>query len=117
LALLRHKGIEPERAAAWPFGFAGLAPLRAAAAFGMMAHLLRRYRPGWALAVTALAFLLVLLVGFSVVWTDEQLLTEALVELAAGAMVLFLGLWWLEGQGLGPRPGPATPPQQEGAPA
>jgi membrane protein DedA with SNARE-associated domain len=108
LGLLRHRGVEPARAEAWPFGFAGLGPLRAAAAFGMMAHLLLRPSPGRGRWVGVAALLLPALVAFSVVWTGEQSLTEALVELAVGGLVLFLGLWWLEGQGLGPRPGPET---------
>ena len=102
LGLLRHKGLEPARALAWPFGFAGLAPLRAAAVFGMLAHLLPRCCPGWAVAGKTLAACLVLLVGFSVVWTEEQYLTEVFVEYLSGGLLLFAGLWWLEGFGGAP---------------
>jgi membrane protein DedA with SNARE-associated domain len=107
LGLLRHEGVEPARALAWPFGFAGLAPLRGAAVFGMMAHVLRRQLPRWGAAVQALAALAVLLIGFSVVWTREQYLTEVLVEYVIGSLVLFAGLWWLEGYGVVP---PLDPP-------
>ncbi len=105
LAFIRHKGIEPSRALAWPFGFAGLAPLRAASVFGMAGHLCRRLVPsaGWPVGVAVGCA--VLLTGFSVVWTGEQNLSEVLVEFAAGGLILFVGLWWLEGLGPGPAPG------------
>jgi membrane protein DedA with SNARE-associated domain len=106
LALIRHKGIEPARALAWPFGFAGLAPLRAAAVFGMAAHVTRRLRPAWGLAASVAAVIAIALTGFSVVWAHEQRMTEVFVEYAAGALVLFMGLWWLEGLGLFASPGP-----------
>jgi hypothetical protein len=111
LGLLRHEGLEPAHALAWPFGFAGLAPLRGAAVYGMMAHILARQVPAWGRTVGVLAVALVLLVGFSVVWSQEQSLTEVLVEFVAGSLVLFIGLWWLEGYGLAPRPvlPPASP--------
>jgi membrane protein DedA with SNARE-associated domain len=106
LAWLRHQHIEPARAFAWPFGFAGLAPLRGAAAYGMMAYLLARLdRSGRILfALTAVA--IVSVISFSVVWSKEQRLTEVLIELVAGSLVLFVGFYWLEGVGLAPRPGP-----------
>ncbi len=111
LGLLRHEDVEPAKALAWPFGFAGLAPLRGAAVYGMMAHLFQRPLPAWGRTVGALAVTLAFLIGFSVVWSHEQLLTEVLVEYVAGGLVLFLGLWWLEGQGWGPRPAlPAKSP-------
>jgi membrane protein DedA with SNARE-associated domain len=100
LALIRHRGIEPARALAWPFGFAGLAPLRAAAVFGVAAQLSRRLRPdrGWLAGIAAGCA--ILLTGFSVVWTHEQTLSEVVIEFGAGALVLFMGMWWLEGYGL-----------------
>ena len=55
-------------------------------------------------SLIAAAITLALLIGFSVVWSHEQLLTEVLVEYVAGCLLLFLGLWWLEGRGWGPRP-------------
>jgi hypothetical protein len=101
LGLLRHEGVEPSRALAWPFGFAGLAPLRAVAVFGMAAHVISRAFPAWGRWARGLAILLVLGTGFSVVWLHEQKLTEVLLECAAGSLILFLGLWWLEGYGGG----------------
>jgi membrane protein DedA with SNARE-associated domain len=104
LGLLRHEGVEPARALVWPFGLAGLAPLRGAAVYGMMAHVLARQLPAWDRAVRALAVNLVGLIGFSVVWSGKQSLTEVLVEAVAGYLVLFIGRWWLEGYGLGAQP-------------
>jgi membrane protein DedA with SNARE-associated domain len=104
--LLRHKGIEPVRAQAWPFGFAGLGPLRGAAVYGIIASVLRRRFPAWGIALGALALFLALLIGFSVVWTREQFLSDVLVEYATGGLVLYAGLWWLEAYGVGPRPVP-----------
>jgi hypothetical protein len=109
LALLRHQNIEPARAFAWPFGFAGLAPLRGAAAYGMMAHLLQRVFPGRRRLIVLLALMIVTMISFSVVWSEEQFLTEVLIELVAGSLVLFVGFYWLEGYGLAPQPGPQTP--------
>jgi membrane protein DedA with SNARE-associated domain len=103
LGLLRHRGIEPARALAWPFGFAGLAPLRGAAVCGMAAYLLQQQFPQRARDIWSLAVGLVLLIGFSVVWSHEQYLTEVLVEFVAGYGVFFAAVWWLEGYGLGPR--------------
>ena len=120
LALIRHRGIEPAKALAWPFGFAGLAPLRAAAVFGVAAQMTWRMRPDRAWPVRVAAACAILLTGFSVVWTREQRMTEVFVEYVAGGLVLFMGLWWLERQGVGPLPVPAgaapssnvaTPPQ------
>jgi hypothetical protein len=34
---------------------------------------------------------------------------ETLVEFAAGAVIVFAGLWWLEGHGPGLRPPPSEP--------
>jgi hypothetical protein len=101
LALLRHQGLDPAKALAWPFGFAGLAPLRAAAIYSTAAYLLARQVPAHGHAVWAGAISVILLVGFSVVWTREQFLTEVFVEYVAGYLVLFTGRWWLEGYGLG----------------
>src|SRR5262249_29341145 len=81
-------GAEPARALAWPFGFAGLAPLRGMAVFGVIAHVIGRQAPLWGRRAAALAVLLVLLIGFSVVWSHEQYLTEVLIEYAAGGLVL-----------------------------
>ncbi len=117
LGLLRHEGLDPARALAWPFGFAGLAPLRGAAVYGMMAQVLARQVPAWGRTAGVLAVALVLVVGFGVVWSREQSLTEVLVEFVAGSLVLFIGLWWLEGYGLAPRPvfPPASSQGRDGA--
>jgi membrane protein DedA with SNARE-associated domain len=109
LALLRHQNIEPARAFAWPFGFAGLAPLRGAAAYGMMAHLLQRVFVHQRRLIGLLALVIVTMISFSVVWSEEQFLTEVLIELVTGSLVLFVGFYWLEGYGLAPRPGPQPP--------
>ena len=111
LALLRHQNIEPARALAWPFGFAGLAPLRGAAVYGMMAHLLNRQFVGRWRLFAPVALLVIVVIGFSVVWTEEQHFTEVLVEYVTGGLILFTGLYWLEGFGLAPKPGPAQPAQ------
>jgi membrane protein DedA with SNARE-associated domain len=108
LALIRHRGIEPAKALAWPFGFAGLAPLRAAAVFGVLAQMTWRARPDRAWPVRIAAACAILLTGFSVVWAREQRLTEVCVEFAAGGLVLFMGLWWLERRGVGPLPVPSS---------
>jgi membrane-associated phospholipid phosphatase len=42
---------------------------------------------------------LILLVGFSAVWTRLHTLSQVLLEYAAGGLILFGGLWWLEGHG------------------
>ncbi len=107
LGLLRHRGIEPPRALAWPFGFAGLQPMRAAAVYGMLAYLITQPRPRTRRLAVLVTVCLVLLVGVGGIWSAAQTLSEVLVEYVAGSLVLFLGLWWLEGYGLGPfSPGP-----------
>jgi membrane protein DedA with SNARE-associated domain len=107
LGLLRARDIEPVKVETWPFGFAGLVPLRAFAVLGTSAKLLARQNRLWGRVAVVLATLLILLVGFSVVWAQEQQFTETLLEFAAGAVIMFAGLWWLEGygQGLLPHPG------------
>lgn len=106
LALIRHRGIEPERALTWPFGFAGLETLRAAAVYGMLAHILWRHNAQHGPSAWAMAIALILLVGFSVVWSHAQLLSEVLVESVTGSLILFFAFWWLEGYGFGPHLGP-----------
>ncbi len=104
--LLRVRHIDPARAATWPFGFAGLIPLRAFAVLGMTAYLIRRQDRRWGHIAEALAGVFVLLAGFGVLWTERQIMTKALLEYAAGGLVLFAGIWWLEGYGPGLRPVP-----------
>jgi membrane protein DedA with SNARE-associated domain len=106
LALIRSRGIEPAQALAWPFGFAGLAPLRAAAVYGVAAQMTWRQYPHQAWPARIVAACAILLTGFSVVWSREQTMTEVFVEYVAGGLVLFVGLWWLEGRGVGLLPGP-----------
>lgn len=101
VGLLRARSITPNVAIAWPRGFSGSVPLRAFALFGMVAYLLPRQFPRWEWVIKPLAAALVLWTGFSVVWNREQMLSETLLEFAAGAIVLFAGLWWLEGFGPG----------------
>jgi membrane protein DedA with SNARE-associated domain len=113
LGLLRHQNIEPAKALAWPFGFAGIAPLRSAAVYGMMGHVLRRQLMRYRLIVGLAALVLIAIVGLSVVWAREQYLTEVLVEFVAGSLVLFVGFYWLEGYGLAPKPGPPGAPAPE----
>jgi hypothetical protein len=84
-----------------------LAPLRGAAVYGLMAHVLHRQYPGRRRLFALLALLVVAIIGFSVVWSDEQHLTEVLVEYVTGGLILFVALYWLEGFGLGPKPGPS----------
>jgi membrane protein DedA with SNARE-associated domain len=110
LALIRQRGIEPAYALAWPFGFAGLASLRGAAVLGMTAHLMQRCRPDWGQWPRLLAAVCVLWIGASVIWLHEQNVSEVLLEYAAGAVVLFAGLWWLEGYGPEPLPSDADGP-------
>jgi membrane-associated protein len=106
IALLHFQEVDYARANAWPFGFAGLIPLRAFAVIGMAVQVLARQDPRWGRAAQVLAALLILLAGFGVVWSNRQVLSEALVGYAAGGLILFAGLWWLEGYG----PGLVSPP-------
>jgi membrane protein DedA with SNARE-associated domain len=101
LGLLRSHAIEPVKAEVWPFGFAGLVPLRAFAVLGMAAVLLSRQCRIWSRMALALATVLILLVGLCVILTQQQRLPETLLEFAAGAIIVFAGLWWLEGYGPG----------------
>ncbi|HLN29446.1 MAG TPA: DedA family protein [Gemmataceae bacterium] len=101
LGLFRARDIEPIPAPTWPRGFAGLVPIRVLAVFGMMHALLRLYKP-WARILTGfIAIVLILLPGFSVVWSQSQAFTETILEYAAGGVILFVGIWWLEGFGPG----------------
>lgn len=102
LSLIRRQGIEPARTFAWPYGFSGLAPIRAFALIGTTAWLIGRLHPPRDWLIKSIAFLVIVWIGFGVVWLREQLLTEVLLEYAAGGLILFAGLWWLEGYGPGP---------------
>jgi membrane-associated protein len=101
LSLIRSRNIEPLKSPIWPFGFAGLVPLRACAVFGMIANVIARQRPLSRRMAYGLAAFLILFTGLSVVWTKDQQITEVFLEYAAGALILFAGIWWLEGYGPG----------------
>ncbi len=110
VGLLHIRDVQPEASGAWPYGFSGLVPLRASAVFGTLAYLIWRQRRRAGLAAWAAALLLIAWSGFGVIWNDEQLLTETLLELAAGGLIVFGGAWWLEGFGPGVYVPPAPPP-------
>jgi membrane-associated protein len=101
VGVLHVRDVKPVVAEVWPYGFSGLVPLRAFAVYGMMAYLLRRQSRASGVGAGVAAVLLIAWAGFSVVWNGEQLLTETLLELAAGGLVVFAGAWWLEGLGPG----------------
>jgi hypothetical protein len=101
VGLLHAREIQLIYSEFWPKGFAGLMPLRSLAVFGMTAALVRRQNVLAGRIAAVLAGLLVALIAFGVVWTRGQTLTETMLELAAGGVVLFAGLWWLEGFGTG----------------
>jgi membrane-associated protein len=119
IGLLRSRAIEPVKAEVWPFGFAGVVPLRAFAVLGMSATVLSRYNRQLGRVAIVLAAVLILLAGFSVVWLQEQTFTETLLEFTAGALIVFAGLWWMEGYGPGllpPRGEPAPPNSKQQLP-
>jgi membrane-associated protein len=97
LTLLRRRGAEIGWTVLLPDGPASLAPLRALAVFGMAAYLLGRQRRLWGIVTRSLAAVLILVIGFCAIWTEVQTLTQVLLEYAAGGLILFGGLWWLEG--------------------
>jgi hypothetical protein len=76
--------------------------------FGTAAHVLARLVPGRRRLVAAAALFVILLIGFSVVCSREQTLTEVLVEYATGGLILYAGLWWLEGYGFAVGPARGT---------
>jgi membrane protein DedA with SNARE-associated domain len=117
LNLLRHRGLEPATTLVWPYGFAGLEPVRAIAVFGTAVALLGRQNRLVGRVALGVATVLVFLMGFGLVWLREQRLSEVLLECVAGSVVLFAGVWWLEGPRLGaasvraadaPQPAPST---------
>src|SRR5262249_29221341 len=78
IALLRFQAIEYVQAVTWPFGFAGLVPLRAFAVFGMASLVLGRQSRRVGRLAGCVAGILVLWAGFGVVWTQTQLFSETL---------------------------------------
>jgi membrane protein DedA with SNARE-associated domain len=109
VGLLRYHRAEPVKTMIWPFGFAGSMPLRALAVYGMAAWLLGRAYPTKRWLGVIVAGGLVALSALGVVWAREQAFTEALLELAAGGLVLFAAIWWLEGYTSVATAGPASP--------
>jgi hypothetical protein len=101
VGLIHLQEVRPVYVEWWPYGYAGLVPMRALAVLGMIAHLIGRQHATYGYVARGLAALLVLAASFSVVWTGMQTFTETLLELAAGGLVLFASLWWLEGYGPG----------------
>lgn len=101
VGLLHAREVAPRYMDIWPHGFAALLPLRALAVLGMAALLVCRQDRRLGRGAQALAALLTLLAGFSVIWTGAQTFTETMLEYAAASVVLFAGLWWLEGYGRG----------------
>jgi membrane-associated protein len=101
VGLLHVRAVRPVVADVWPYGFSGLVPIRAFAVYGMAAYLLARLHRPAGVAAGIAAALLITWAGFGVVWNGEQLLTETLLEMAAGCLVVFAGVWWLEGLGPG----------------
>ncbi len=106
VGLLHVRDVTPDASSAWPYGFSGLIPLRAFAIFGTLGYVLKWEGRRTGLLAGAVAAGLVAWAGFGVVWNNEQLLTETLLELAAGGLILFAGIWWREGFG----PGVYVPP-------
>jgi membrane-associated protein len=113
VGLLHLSRVRPDYLPFWPFGYAGLVPLRAFAVFAMAGQLIRRHNPTIGRLVQSLAVVLILLAGFGVLWVGGQTFTETILEFAAGGVVLFAGLWWLEGYG----PGLVQEPAPVNAPA
>jgi membrane protein DedA with SNARE-associated domain len=109
--IFRHRAIEAATTIVWPYGYAGLLAVRAVAVDGTMAVLIARQNRFWGSVAAVAAVVLVLAGGFGVVWHQRQEFTEVLLEYAAGAVILFAGLWWIEGlwPGLFPHPVPESP--------
>jgi membrane protein DedA with SNARE-associated domain len=126
LALLRHE-VDPEKIISTPLGFPGMVPLRSLAVFGTMAFVIARQNPSVGRAAYAVATVLVLAATWSIMilksplWDTfmekEQRFTEVLLELTAGGIILFAGIWWLEGYGPGLKavPGSAHSPTGDSA--
>jgi membrane-associated protein len=108
MALFHGRDIEYIHSNIWPFEFAGLLPLRALAVLGMVAKVTKRQNPTYGRWAEVLATIVVLWAGFGIVWTNQQYFSATAVEFAAGGLILFTGLWWLEGHGPGLRPIPPS---------
>jgi hypothetical protein len=103
LEFLRVEHIDPERLfTGWP-GYAGLVPIRVLAVFGTVAFVINRHSRKAGRIAYAVAALFILAATWSILWRLEQRFTEVLLEHTAGGIILFAGIWWLEGYGPGLR--------------
>jgi hypothetical protein len=109
--VFRHRPLETTDV--WPYGVADLVTLRSAAVFGLIAAVVTHHNRFWGRVAGVLALLLILLTGFGVIWSQELWLTEVLLGYAAGGLILFAGIWWLEGHGPGLVTVPARSSNQE----
>jgi membrane-associated protein len=98
--------LQPERG---PLGFAGIVPVRALAVFGTMAFVIARHHRIAGRIAYGAATVLILATTWSILWLLEQRFTEVVLEHTAGGIILFAGIWWLEGFGPGLRAMPAPP--------
>jgi membrane protein DedA with SNARE-associated domain len=96
IGLLRLHRVEPVSAEVWPFGFAGIVPLRALAVLGISAYLLSKRFPDQSRAIHVGCAVLIAWTGFGVLWEGSQSVSEVLLEYTAGSLVLFAGIRWLE---------------------
>jgi membrane protein DedA with SNARE-associated domain len=98
VGLMHYRQVELTTSTVWPFGFAGLIPMRAASTWGAAAVLLGRWSSHLttARAVYAVATLLVATIACAVFWLGQQTLTETFLDCAAGGIVLYAALRWLD---------------------
>ena len=92
IELFRHG---PGHREEWSLGIAGLAPLRAVAVLGLIGNRLQRHRIVHR-ARSLLAIALILLICLGVIWIRAQTPTETLLECAAGGLVCFGAIRWVE---------------------
>ena len=103
LGFLRLERIDTETLlTGWP-GYAGLVPIRVLAVFGTIAFVINRHSRKAGRIAYAIAALSILAATWSILWRLEQRFTEVLLEHTAGGIILFAGIWWLEGYGPGMR--------------
>jgi membrane protein DedA with SNARE-associated domain len=107
--LLQHRGLHTPEGLPWPDNIVEVAPLRAFAVFGTAAYLLGREGRRGRMPLYGLAALLVLSVGWCSLLAYNHRLTKLLLEYAAGGVIVFTVIWWLEGYS-GLWPGPHTQP-------
>jgi membrane-associated protein len=104
VAFLRLHTIDPEYLVTLPLGYAGLVPIRVIAVFGTVAYVVARWNRYAGRIAFSVATAVVLLATWSILWRAEQRFTEVLLEHTAGGIILFAGIWWLEGYGPGLQP-------------